>query len=148
MRIRLLEGADLDALLTLYGDLHAHDDRPPVRTDVEKTWNEILGSERFLYFGGFVGDALVSACNLTLVPNLTRACRPFGLIENVVTHCGKRQKGYGSAVLRAALDHAWRAGCYKVMLLTGRRDEATLRFYRSVGFDAEGKQGFIARPPR
>ena len=45
-----------------------------------------------------------------------------------------------------ALEEAWAAHCYKVMLLTGRKDEATFRFYESVGFDRNGKQGFIAKP--
>jgi len=36
--------------------------------------------------------------------------------------------------------------CYKVMLLTGRKGEGTLRFYERAGFDRHGKQAFVARP--
>jgi hypothetical protein len=32
------------------------------------------------------------------------------------------------------------------MLLTGRKDEATLRFYRQAGFDQHDKQAFVAKP--
>jgi hypothetical protein len=32
------------------------------------------------------------------------------------------------------------------MLQTGRKDEATFRFYKSVGFDRYEKQAFITRP--
>ena len=32
------------------------------------------------------------------------------------------------------------------MLMTGRKDEATLRFYQSAGFDPKGKQAFVAKP--
>ncbi|MBK6004527.1 hypothetical protein JJB11_00365 [Ramlibacter ginsenosidimutans] len=42
--------------------------------------------------------------------------------------------------------HLHTAGCYKVMLQTGRLDEGTFRFYESAGFDRHGKQAFIARP--
>ena len=31
--------------------------------------------------------------------------------------------------------------------MTGRKDEATLRFYEGAGFDRHGKQAFVARPP-
>jgi hypothetical protein len=45
------------------------------------------------------------------------------------------------------LDFAWSQGCYKVMLMTGRKDEATFRFYESAGFSRDGKQAFIAKAP-
>jgi len=44
------------------------------------------------------------------------------------------------------LREAWVEGCYKVMLLTGRKDEAISRFYESAGFDRPAKQAFVARP--
>ncbi|WP_235909151.1 MULTISPECIES: hypothetical protein [Brucella/Ochrobactrum group] len=33
------------------------------------------------------------------------------------------------------MDAASRAGCYKVMLLTGSKQPATLKFYHDVGFE-------------
>ncbi|WP_353888111.1 hypothetical protein [uncultured Acidovorax sp.] len=50
--------------------------------------------------------------------------------------------------MRHALAHAWQARCYKVMLMTGRKDEKTLRFYEQSGFERHGKQAFVARPPQ
>jgi GNAT superfamily N-acetyltransferase len=70
------------------------------------------------------------------------------LIENVVTHADYRQRGLGTMVLRHALEAAWREGCYKVMLLTGRQDPAVHRFYEKVGFEGGEKTGYIARPAR
>jgi hypothetical protein len=40
---------------------------------------------------------------------------------------------------------AWAAGCYKVMLMTGRKDEATFSFYGAAGFARDLKQAFIAK---
>jgi GNAT superfamily N-acetyltransferase len=82
-----------------------------------------------------------------IIPNLTRGVRPYGLIENVVTHPGHRRTGLGRAVLSAALETAWGADCYKVMLATGFRREETLRFYEKAGFEREGKTFFEARRP-
>jgi GNAT superfamily N-acetyltransferase len=61
----------------------------------------------------------------------------------VVTHSDFRHRGFGKAVLQAALDFAWEGNCYKVMLMTGRLDESTFSFYESVGFRRDKKQAFV-----
>ena len=136
----------MDDLLALYSHMHISDVPLPARSVVEAVWREIQDSPNFWYYGVFVDGSLVSSCTLSVVPNLSRGCRPYGLIENVVTHSGYRQKGYGTAVLRHALRDAWSQNCYKTMLLTGRKNEATYKFYESVGFDRHAKQAFLARP--
>ena len=146
MNIREIQSHELQLLLELYAHLHERDDPPASTADAEAVWSEALSNPRIKYFGGFASGSLVSSCTLTVIPNLTRACRPYGVIENVVTHAAYRGQGWGKAVLMHALDDAWRQNCYKVMLLTGRKDEATLRFYEQAGFDRHAKQAFIARP--
>lgn len=146
MNIRPLTPNDLQALLELYRHLHESDSALPDANEIDSVWSEIMSNQRLKYFGGFFADNLVSSCTISVIPNLTRGCRPYGVIENVVTHSAYRRRGCGSAILQAALSHAWSVGCYKVMLLTGRKDEATLRFYQSAGFDPNGKQAFIAKP--
>ena len=89
---------------------------------------------------------LMLACVLCIIPNLTRGLKPYGVIENVVTHADHRRQGYGRLVLEHALQHAWSQNCYKVMLLTGRKSEAVFGFYESVGFDRHAKQAFLAKP--
>ena len=147
MQIRELCRADLPELLALYAHLHEVDDPMPPLANVESVWRELLSSQHFRYFGVILDGHLVASCNLTIIPNLTRGCRPYGLIENVVTHKTHRNRGLGKAVLARAVEFAWEQNCYKVMLMTGRKDETTLRFYQSAGFDPEGKQAFIAKPP-
>ena len=147
VNIRQLHSSDLNALLALYRHLHVNDLPLPERPEVERVWQEALLNDKSRYFGGFEDDALVASCLVVVVPNLTRGCRPYGLIENDVTHEAYRGRGWGKRILQEALAFAWSLRCYKVMLLTGRRDEATLRFYEGAGFSREGKTGFIAKPP-
>lgn len=144
MEIRPIARSELQQLLVLYAHLHADDEPPPDGQALEQIWNELLGSNRYQYLGCYVDGQLVSSCTITVIPNLTRG-RPYGLIENVVTRADHRGHGYARAVLHDALSFAWSQGCYKVMLMTGRKDEATLRFYESAGFDRYGKQAFIAK---
>jgi GNAT superfamily N-acetyltransferase len=81
-----------------------------------------------------------------VIPNLTRGGKPYALIENVVTHAAYRGRGFGQAVLRAAVERAWAARCYKAMLMTGSKRASTLAFYEAAGFE-QSKTGFQVRRP-
>ncbi len=135
---------ELDALLELYHHLHTEDAALPPRPQLEAIWKSIENRPDIHYFVLEVDGRVVSSCNLTVVPNLTRGARPFAVIENVVTHPDYRRRGLATALLRHALEIAWSSGCYKVMLMTGRKDPATLRFYEQAGFKPGVKTAFIA----
>lgn len=144
--VRAVRPDELDALLELYKHMHSQDDPLPGRERVSSVWESMLASPMMRVFVIERDGRLVSSCVMAIVPNLTRAVRPYGLIENVVTHAAYRQQGLGTAVLRHALETAWQEGCYKVMLLTGRKDPAVHRFYEGAGFHGGDKTGYIARP--
>ena len=80
---------------------------------------------------------------LVVVPNLTRDLRPYGLVENVVTRREYRKRGLASACLNQTRELAQAAGCYKLMLLTGAKDGATLRFYERAGYNCNDKTAFV-----
>jgi GNAT superfamily N-acetyltransferase len=146
MEARELHEGELDDLLALYAHLHAQDDPLPGREAVEAVWRDIRDGRFLRCLGVFAEGELVSSCMLSVIPNLSRGCRPYGIVENVVTRTDRRRRGYGTAVLRKALALARESNCYKVMLLTGRKDEGVFRFYESAGFDGEAKRAFVARP--
>lgn len=148
MEIRELTIADLDDLLRLYRYLHTKDDPLPPSLEVEALWQAIHKNHDLKYFGVFVDSHLIASCTIALIPNLTRGCRPYGVIENVVTHTDHRRKGYGRAVVEHALAWAWKKNSYKVMLLTGRKNKGIYDFYESAGFDRNAKQAFLAKPPK
>jgi GNAT superfamily N-acetyltransferase len=123
MTIRVAQSEDLPMLLALYGHLHETDAPLPPAPELK-------------------------AHCLAIVPNLTRGCRSYALIENVVTHADYRRRGFGTAIVKHAMELAWEAGCYKAMLLTGSRRPETHRFYQQCGLVAN-KTGFVAsRLPR
>ncbi len=146
MEIVSLKRESLEDLLSLYIHLHAKDEYCDDFSEYEKTWHEIDKQKNIQYFGAYENDILVSSCTITVIPNLTRACRPYSLIENVVTHSEYRRRGLATAVIKHALEFSWSCGCYKSMLLTGRKSEAVTNFYARAGFDGDSKNAFIAKP--
>ena len=146
MLIRHIQRCELEPLLELYRHLNRSDPRLPITADIERLWDGILANPSLHYLVCDVDGQLVSTCTITIIPNLTRGARSYGLIENVVTLPDFRRQGIATRVLKAALQLAWDQDCYKVMLMTGRKDEATLRFYQKAGFILGDKTGFVARP--
>ncbi|GAA5171268.1 GNAT family N-acetyltransferase [Viridibacterium curvum] len=143
--MRRAVGSDLAGLLDLYRHLHADD--PVVAPAVaEAQWAAILANPLLHYFVIEEAGMLVSTCTLSVIPNLTRGLRPYGLVENVVTHPDWRGRGLATQLLHAARDAAWAAGCYKLMLMTSRKAPATLAFYERAGFIAGDKMAFVMRP--
>jgi len=141
--IRAAEAADIPDLLDLYQHLNKGDERPSIDAaqHMLKRLEDMPGSAVLV---GFDPRGIRTSCTLVVIPNLTRGGRPYGLVENVVTHAAARGRGYGKAVLAAAIERAWDQDCYKVMLLTGSKEAATLGFYRAAGFE-QTKTGFQVR---
>ncbi len=144
LTIRTVRRDELSALLELYKHLHPLDAPLPDAVELEQVWSEIVDDAKLYCLVGEWEGKLIASCTLVLVPNLTRGARPYGLIENVVTHSEYRHLGIGTRLLQHALQIAWDKNCYKVMLLTGSKREATLRFYEQAGFQRGIKTGFIA----
>lgn len=144
--IRPAVQGDLPALLALYRHLNADDPQIPADIATER-FAGIIAQPGMTVLIGVSGEALTSSVTLVVIPNLTRGGAPYALIENVVTHAEYRKRGHARALIRHAFASAWQQGCYKVMLLTGSKDQATLAFYEGCGF-TQDKTGFqIRRPP-
>ncbi len=122
-------------------------DDPELKIDreLEKHWEELLSDPNQYYLVAEEDEILVSSCVLIIIKNLTRSARSYALIENVVTHQSYRKKGYGTAVLKKAIEIAKKKNCYKIMLMTGRKEESTLQFYEQAGFQRGEKTAFQIR---
>jgi len=146
IEFRLIRAEELPGLLDLYQHLNSDEPPLPTKAVLDQVWKDFINDPKIYCVVGEIAGHLVASCTLIVIPNLTRGARPYGLIENVVTHPEYRKKGYGSSLLRHALRLAWEKRCYKVMLLTGRKQEETLRFYEKAGFQQGIKTGFVAKP--
>jgi GNAT superfamily N-acetyltransferase len=126
---------------------HLNPDDPDLKgTDyITELWEEVFYDPGRYYFVVEEDGQLVSSCTLDIIKNLTRSGKPYGLIENVVTHKDYRKRGYGTSILHKAVETAKENNCYKVVLLTGRKEESVLRFYERAGFEKGIKTGFIMR---
>ena len=140
--IREITENDLDGLLKLYTQLHGN--LLPEKSDtLNQLWSEILSDRNHHIIVCEENGELVSSCVCVIVPNLTRGQRPYALIENVITDERYRKKGYATACLDFAKEIAKKESCYKIMLMTGSKEESTLNFYKKAGYNSNDKTAFI-----
>lgn len=140
--VREIKENELNELLELY--LYLHEDTVPEMTDyLENTWNNIIQDKNHHIIVNEIDGKIVSSCTCVIIPNLTRNIRPYAFIENVVTNKDYRGKGYATECLNYAKELSEKANCYKMMLLTGSKQEATLKFYKHNGYNDSDKTAFI-----
>jgi GNAT superfamily N-acetyltransferase len=143
---RLARAADLASLLELYRVSEVSPRAEPIER-AEQIWLETLSDSGVAVFVSTVDAQIVATCMLITAPNLLRAGRRHGFLENVVTHPEFRGRGHGRAVVDAALIAAWTRDCYHVLLQSGREDPRVHRFYQRCGFEPGLRVGYVARRP-
>lgn len=84
------------------------------------------------------GERLAGCATVYRLPSMTHGARPFAVVEHVVTAPDYQGRGCASTLLRRALQWAREQGCYKAMLITGRRDAHVHRLYQKAGFTQDG----------
>ncbi len=133
---------DLEEILHLY--LYLHEKSIPEHSEqLKNTWESIINDKNHHLIVCEVEGKIVASCVCVIIPNLTRNVRPYAFVENVVTHGDYRKKGYATACLNFAKQIAQANQCYKMMLLTGSKEESTLNFYRNAGYNSTDKTAFI-----
>ncbi len=139
MTVRVLRSTDWPAAEPLYWELTksgavAEEDR----------FAEVVAHPGTKVVGKFTDGRLVAMATLHILPNMTYAGRPYGLVENVVTARDSQRHGHGRSVMDYLIALAREEDCYKIMLLTGRA-RAARGFYEVVGFSADEKWGMTIR---
>lgn len=140
--IREVTNSDYEGLMKLYMQLHDNP-FPEYSTSMQTLWNQILNDKNHHIIVAEEDGKIVSSCVCVIIPNLTHNQQPYALIENVITDEDYRKRGLAAACLHMAKEIACEAHCYKIMLLSGSKQEETLNFYRQAGYNQNDKTAFI-----
>lgn len=140
--VREANEKDLQEILELYLYLHEKS-IPEMSEHLTDTWRQIMQDVNHHLIVKVVDEKIVSSCVCVIIPNLTRNVRSYAFVENVVTHADYRGRGYATECLNYAKEIAERQYCYKMMLLTGSKEQKTLDFYKNAGYNSTDKTAFI-----
>jgi len=137
---------DLASLLALFRASEVSAAAEPFAR-AERIWAQLLARDGLTVFLCEDEAKIVSTCMLITAPNLLRSGRQHAFLENVVTHPDFRGRGFGRAVVRAALASAWEQDCFHVFLQSGRADPRVHRFYEACGFEPGLRTAYVAKRP-
>ena len=137
---------DLAGLLALFRVSEVSAAAEPMER-AEGIWAQMLSRDGLTVFVAESEANVVATCMLITAPNLLRSGRQHAFLENVVTHPDVRGRGYGRAVVLAALAAAWEQDCHHVFLQSGRTDPRVHRFYEGCGFEPGLRTAYVARRP-
>lgn len=143
---RLARASDLPSLLSLLAVSEVSAVAQP-QERAERIWQETLAQKNVHVFVADDRDRIAATCMLVTAPNLLRAGRCHAFLENVVSHPELRGRGYGKAVVQAALAHAWAMDCHHVLMQSGRTDPRVIAFYEKLGFVPGLRVAYVARRP-
>lgn len=140
--VREMEEKDFDGLMRLYTQLH--DNPMPEKTpEIMNLWQRILNDKDHHIIVAEEDGRIASSCVCVIIPNLTHNQQPYAFVENVITDEAYRKRGLATQCLAYAKELAEREHCYKLMLLTGSKEESTLHFYEQAGYNRKDKTAFI-----
>lgn len=133
---------DLKGLLELYVQLNDNT-MPEIDERVTGVWERLLRQEHIHTLVAQEGERLLSTVTVTVIDSLTHGQRPFALVEYVVTDQENRGRGLAFSLLELARQIAQKAGCYKMMLITGHSEPGVHRLYQKAGYRSEGKTAYM-----
>lgn len=140
--VREAKREDLWEILKLY--LYLHEESVPEPSEyLSDVWEQIVSDRNHHLLVNVIDGKIVSSCVCVIILNLTRNVRPYAFVENVVTHEDYRGHGYATECLEFAKSIAKKNNCYKMMLLTGEKEQKTLDFYKNAGYNCTDKTAFI-----
>nr|WP_207717319.1 GNAT family N-acetyltransferase [Anaerosporobacter faecicola] len=140
--VREASEKDWENLMKLYMQLH--DNPMPEKSErQDQLWKQILLDPNHHIIVAEQDGKIISSCVCVIIPNLTHEQRPYAFVENVITDQDYRKKGYATQCLNYAKTIAQKENCYKMMLLTGSKQESTLKFYEQAGYNRKDKTAFI-----
>jgi GNAT superfamily N-acetyltransferase len=143
MKIEPVPASRIDEVMRIYDTFDRPRD-PPLPTEAARGTLQHIRAQSGEVFAAMVDGAIVGTYTIYICHNLTRAGRPFAVVENVICAPSYRRQGVGTALMEHAKSYAGSQGCFKITLQSGAKREATRSFYESCGFVGD-KWGYQIR---
>lgn len=139
MRIRVLNGGDLEQLSRLYeqfwGEVSSID-------LMQRTFTRIQASPDYHILVAEVEGDIAGSIYGVICHELYGSCKPFLVIENFIVDRSARHQGIGKKLLEEMEKFAQERECSQIIFITESDRTDTIRFYKSAGYNPNTHTGF------
>jgi GNAT superfamily N-acetyltransferase len=136
--IRQATSRDIEDVLALYAQLDMDDGKVSPLAEAQKVFAQFALYPNYRLFVAQNGGIIVGTYALLIMHNLAHQCTPSAIAEDVVVSQAHRGQGIGRQMMAHAVDHARKAGCYKLALSSNAKRKDAHAFYESLGFAQHG----------
>ena len=143
IEIRKATQEDLPAILSLYRQIEAGG----TATDLARAKVLFARMQQYPDYHVYVAldrNAIVGTFALLVMDNLAHMGAPSGVVEDVAVASSRQGQGIGKEMMRFAMEHCRKAGCYKLALSSNVKRDGAHRFYDALGFERLGYSFVVA----
>ncbi|MGF1540183.1 MAG: GNAT family N-acetyltransferase [Pleurocapsa sp.] len=116
-------------------------DNKPLMTEQEilAIWNQIKQIPNYYIYLAYLEDRAIGTFSLLFMPTMMhRGFHKSAILDSVAIAKDYRGQGWGTKMIRKALEISADAGCYKVTLSSNLNRDRPHKFYESLGFKQHG----------
>ncbi len=136
MTIRELRKTDMPQLSKLYEQFWG--EKSDI-TKMEQLFDEMEKESNYILLGAEEDGLIVGSVMGIVCKELYGECRPFLLVENMVTDANQRRKGVGMLLLTELEKGAKKYNCTQMLLVTEAERKAACGLYEKFGFQLNNK---------
>ncbi len=139
MIIRQINNKDLEALVRLYEQFWG--DVSNLKR-MEHLYADLISNPAYKLLCAEIDGKVVGTIMGIVCHELYGNCKPFMIMENLVTDKNFRMRGVAKALLTELERNAKVKECTQILFITEKNRTDAISFYEAMGFDSETHVGF------
>jgi GNAT superfamily N-acetyltransferase len=138
VRVRKATPADIAGVLALYAQPELDDGKVLPLDEAVSLFEKFTRYPDYTLYVAEQDGEVVGTFALLIMDNLGHLGTPSGIVEDVVVAPARQGSGIGAQMMRFALEHCRKKGCYKLVLSSNAKRVRAHAFYESLGFERHG----------
>ncbi len=139
MTIREIKERDLNSLIKLYQEFWGETSNLKKMQNLYKT---LINNPDYIILCAEIDNKVVGTAMGVICYELYGDCRPFMVMENLVTDKSYRKRGIAKSLLTELEIIGKKKNCGQVQFITDKNRNDAISFYTSMGFNPESHIGF------